>query len=64
MKKKTLLICAALAAAFAAPLVPAQGNGVARLKDVKGNVLVSQRSGLASGSLSSRPTELTFRGDG
>jgi hypothetical protein len=59
MKTKTLVILAALAAAFAATLAPAQSAGVARLKDVKGNVLVSQPAGLAAGSEAWRLTEHT-----
>src|SRR5258706_15657138 len=59
MKTKTLVILAALAAAFAATLAPAQGGGVARLKDVKGNVLVSQQAGLAAGSEAWRLAEHT-----
>ena len=35
--------------AVAQPIAPASGEGVARLKDVHGNVLVSKESGLASG---------------
>jgi hypothetical protein len=59
MNTKTLVICAALAATFASTLAPAQGNGVARLKDVKGNVLVSQQSGLAAGGEAARLAEHT-----
>jgi len=59
MNTKTIAICAALAAALAAPLAFAQGGGVARLKDVKGNVLVSQQAGLASGGEASRLPEHT-----
>ena len=35
--------------AVAQRIAPASGEGVARLKDVHGNVLVSKESGLASG---------------
>jgi hypothetical protein len=59
MKTKTLMTLAALAAAFGATSAPAQGGGVARLKDVKGNVLVSQQAGLAAGSEAWRLTEHT-----
>jgi hypothetical protein len=59
MKTKTPVILAVLAAAFAATLAPAQGEGVARLKDVKGNVLVSQQAGLVSGGEASRLAEHT-----
>src|SRR5438876_3649752 len=40
--------------AVAQPIAPASGEGVARLKDVHGNVLVSKESGLASGDESLR----------
>jgi len=59
MNMKTIAISAALAAALAAPLASAQGGGVARLKDVKGNVLVSQQAGLASAGEASRLPEHT-----
>ena len=59
MIRRRLMLAAALAAAFATTVVPAQGTGggVARLKDVKGNVLVSRESGLAAGAESTRLTE-------
>lgn len=57
---KTLGISAVLCAALAAPLASAQQvSGVARLKDVKGNVLVSQQSGLVSGTDTTRLAEHT-----
>jgi hypothetical protein len=59
MKMKTLAMLAALAAAFATTLACAQGGSIARLKDVKGNVLVSQQAGLASGSEAVRLAEHT-----
>jgi len=59
MKMKTLAIVAALAAALATTLACAQGGGIARLKDVKGNVLVSQQTGLAAGSEAVRLAEHT-----
>jgi len=59
MNTKTIAMSAALAAALAAPLAFAQGDGVARLKDVKGNVLVSQQTGLAAGSEAARLAEHT-----
>jgi hypothetical protein len=51
MIRKTIQLAVAVAAAFAVTAVPGQGTneGVARLKDVKGNVLVSRESGLAAG---------------
>ncbi|MBC8023668.1 MAG: hypothetical protein H7Y14_11145, partial [Burkholderiales bacterium] len=54
-------LCAALAAAFATSLAPAQdpASGIARLKEVKGNVLLSRESGLAAGAESTRLTEHT-----
>jgi hypothetical protein len=59
MKMKTLAICAATVAAFGTMSASAQGGGIARLKDVKGNVLVSQQTGLASAGEATRLAEHT-----
>ncbi len=55
------MLTAALAAALATTVAPAQGTseGVARLKEVKGNVLVSRESGLAAGGEAARLIEHT-----
>ncbi len=59
--RKILQLAAAITAAFAATAAPAQGTseGVARLKEVKGNVLVSRESGLAAGGEAARLREHT-----
>jgi hypothetical protein len=61
MLRKTLNLAAAIAAAVAATAALAQGTteGVARLKEVKGNVLVSRESGLAAGGEATRLKEHT-----
>jgi hypothetical protein len=60
MKNATWMACAAIAAAFFAP-ANAQNSreGIARLKDMKGNVLLSREAGLAAGAESSRLVEHT-----
>jgi hypothetical protein len=59
MINKALYLAAAIAAALTAASAPAQGtnDGVARLKEVKGNVLVSRESGLAAGGEATRLRE-------
>lgn len=59
MIRNRLMLAAAFTAAFAACFASAQGTtgGVARLKNVKGNVLVSRESGLAAGAESTRLAE-------
>ena len=61
MTKSTIALCAALAAALAAGMAAAQNTneGIARLKDLKGNVLVSRESGLAAGGEAVRLVEHT-----
>lgn len=62
MKKTALLtLCASFVAMLAATEVLAQGqrSGIARLKDVKGNVLLSRDSGLAAGGEATRLSEHT-----
>ena len=61
MTRKPLALLAAICAAFATTLAPAQqaAGGVARLKDLKGNVLLSRESGLAAGVEAARLTEHT-----
>ena len=59
MTRNALHLAAAIAAALAATVVPAQGTneGVARLKEVTGNVLVSRESGLAAAAEATRLPE-------
>ena len=61
MKRHIPILAATLAAALVASLACAQGTreGIAQLKDVKGNVLVSRQSGLAAGAETTRLTEHT-----
>ena len=53
----TVLLCATVAAAGAAAQQPREG--VAQLKSVKGNVLLSRQAGLAAGGEATRITEKT-----
>jgi hypothetical protein len=61
MKKRHLALAAALIAAAGATVAPAQQprEGVAQLKGVKGNVLLSRQTGLAAGAESTRIVEHT-----
>lgn len=61
MTNKRIHLCAALAAALVSTFAAAQNTseGIAKLKDVKGNVLLSRESGLAAGGESARLTEHT-----
>jgi hypothetical protein len=61
MTNKRITLCIAVAAALAATLAAAQNTaeGIAKLKDLKGNVLLSRESGLAAGGESARLTEHT-----
>ena len=61
MKTRHLAIAAGFIAAAAAAIAPAQQTreGVAQLKGVKGNVLLSRQTGLAAGGESTRITEHT-----
>jgi hypothetical protein len=61
MTNKRIHLCAALAAALAATFAVAQNTseGIAKLKDVKGNVLLSRESGLAAGGEAVRLVEHT-----
>jgi hypothetical protein len=58
---RPIAICIALAALAAADWSAAQAprEGIARLKDMKGNVLLSRESGLSAGSEATRLTEHT-----
>lgn len=58
---RPIAICVALACLFAVDWVAAQAprEGIARLKDMKGNVLVSGESGLAAGAEATRLGEHT-----
>lgn len=59
MTRKTTYLAAAIAAAFCTTLAHAQATaeGVARLKEVKGNVLISRESGLTAGTEAGRLVE-------
>ena len=59
MKTRPLALAAAFVAAAATSIAPAQQSreGVAQLKGVKGNVLVSRQTGLAAGGEATRITE-------
>jgi hypothetical protein len=57
--KAPITILSAVAAILAATLALAQDRGVARLRDLKGNILLSQQSGLAAGSEATRLPERT-----
>ena len=61
MTMKTTILCAALAASLAATPSVAQntGEGIAKLRDVKGNVLLSREAGLAAGAEAVRLVEHT-----
>ena len=61
MKTRHLAIAAGFIAAAAAAIAPAQQarEGVAQLKGVKGNVLLSRQTGLAAGGEATRITEHT-----
>jgi hypothetical protein len=61
MKTRHLAIAAGFIAAAATAIAPAQQTreGVAQLKGVKGNVLLSRQTGLAAGGESTRITEHT-----
>jgi hypothetical protein len=61
MHKRHLAIAFGFAAALAATIAPAQQarEGVAQLKGVKGNVLVSRATGLAAGGEAVRLTDHT-----
>jgi hypothetical protein len=61
MKNKPIALCAAFAAALAAAFAAAQNTneGIAKLKDLKGNVLLSRESGLAAGGEAARLLERT-----
>jgi hypothetical protein len=58
---RTLAICLAFASLAGAGWVAAQPQreGIARLKDMKGNILLSRESGLAAGAEGTRLTEHT-----
>jgi len=61
MKTRHLAIAAGFIAAAATAIAPAQQarEGVAQLKGVKGNVLLSRQTGLAAGGEATRITEHT-----
>ena len=61
MKTRHLAIAAGFIAAAATAIAPAQQTreGVAQLKGVKGNVLLSRQTGLAAGGEATRITEHT-----
>jgi hypothetical protein len=61
MKRTIAGTCIAAASLFTAGEICAQApaEGIARLKDTKGNVLVSRESGLAAGADATRLTEHT-----
>jgi len=61
MKTRHLAIAAGFIAAAATAIAPAQTTreGVAQLKGVKGNVLLSRQTGLAAGGEAARLTEHT-----
>ncbi|HUR59103.1 MAG TPA: hypothetical protein VM029_15415 [Opitutaceae bacterium] len=54
---RTIAICITLASVAAAAQAPREG--IARLKDVKGNVLISREAGLSAGGEATRVTEHT-----
>jgi hypothetical protein len=58
---RSIAICIALASLVAAERVAAQDarEGIARLKDMKGNVLLSRESGLSAGAEATRLAEHT-----
>lgn len=61
MKTRRFALCAALAATVAASVGSAQSTneGIAQLKGLKGNVLLSRESGLAAGGEAGRLVEHT-----